>query len=148
MLKLQVYGVNKEVSDMLRSHSDGMLKMNKNKTLPHFLPSRYVLPKYAPPTRVFFLHFLNKRKSFFRSDLGLPATNELSGDNFVAGDGRAEAHPTILSTHILWLREHNRIASRMAAAIKQKSVAYLADPRQLDEFVFQVLLYEYLFLQS
>ena len=49
-----------------------------------------------------------------------------------------EAHSTILSTHILWLREHNRIASQMAAAVKQKALAYLADPLALDEFVFQV----------
>jgi len=106
-----IYGVTKEVSDLLRSHSDGLLKINKNASLPHFLPSRL--------------------------DLGLPATKELSGNNFVAGDGRAEAHSTILSTHILWLREHNRIASQMAAAVKQKALAYLADPLALDEFVFQ-----------
>jgi len=104
-----VYGVTKEVSDRLRSHSNGMMKMST--LLPHFLPTR--------------------------TELGMAVEPNLSGENFVAGDGRAESHSTILSTHTLWLREHNRIAGLMLEELKKRSPPFMADPKQLDEFVYQ-----------
>lgn len=38
-------------------------------------------------------------------------------EDFVAGDGRVMSQPTLLSFHVLWLREHNRIASQLKTAL-------------------------------
>jgi len=104
-----IYGVTKEISDKLRSHSNGMMVMSK--FLPHFLPNR--------------------------NEVGMQAEPNLSGENFMSGDGRAESHPTILSTHTLWMREHNRIANLMLEQVKKRSPPFMADPQKLDEFIYQ-----------
>ena len=56
--------------------------------------------------------------------------------NFMAGDGRAEAHSTILSNQVLWFREHNRIAAMLLQAVKRGN--FQGDKKQLDEMVYQV----------
>ena len=38
-------------------------------------------------------------------------------EDFVAGDGRVMSQPTLLSFHVLWLREHNRIATQLKTAL-------------------------------
>ena len=54
-------------------------------------------------------------------------------DDFVAGDDRAMSQPTLLSMHILWLREHNRVAKNLQYYLKPKG-----DQSQ-DDILFQVI---------
>ena len=57
-------------------------------------------------------------------------------DDFVTGDVRSQIHATLLSMHVLWLREHNRIAERLAEALKYKIDKM--SPKEQDEILFQV----------
>ena len=57
-------------------------------------------------------------------------------EDFVAGDGRAMSQPTLLSFHVLWLREHNRIASRLKTALTTALDQYSDQAK--DEVLFQV----------
>ena len=54
----------------------------------------------------------------------------------MAGDGRAEAHSTILSNQVLWFREHNRVAALLLEAVKRNH--FQGDQKELDELVYQV----------
>ena len=53
--------------------------------------------------------------------------------DFVAGDDRAISQPTLLSMHVLWLREHNRIARKLQGLLKPRG-----DQPSLDEILYQV----------
>jgi len=58
----------------------------------------------------------------------------------VAGDGRVMSQPTLLSFHVLWLREHNRIASRLKTALQaalEGQDHHFSDQAK-DEVLFQV----------
>ena len=68
--------------------------------------------------------------------MGLPPTDLMGEGNFMAGDGRAEAHSTILSNQVLWFREHNRIAALLLEAVKRNH--FKGDEKELDELVYQV----------
>lgn len=57
---------------------------------------------------------------------GLPPVDQESGQ-FVTGDVRANENPELLAIHALFLREHNRMASALAAA----------DPGLDDEAIYQ-----------
>ena len=57
-------------------------------------------------------------------------------EDFVAGDGRVMSQPTLLSFHVLWLREHNRIASRLKTALHKALDHFSAQSK--DEVLFQV----------
>ena len=59
-------------------------------------------------------------------------------DDFVTGDVRSQIHATLLSMHVLWMREHNRIAEKLAAALKYKIDKM--GPKERDEVLFQVML--------
>ena len=60
-------------------------------------------------------------------------------EDFVAGDGRAMSQPTLLSFHVLWLREHNRIASRLKTALTTALDQYSDQAK--DEVLFQVCIF-------
>ena len=68
--------------------------------------------------------------------MGLPPTDLMGEGNFMAGDGRAEAHSTILSNQVLWFREHNRVAALLLEAVKRNH--FQGDQKELDELVYQV----------
>ena len=58
----------------------------------------------------------------------------------MAGDGRVMSQPTLLSFHVLWLREHNRIASRLKTALQaalEGQDHHFSDQAK-DEVLFQV----------
>ena len=57
-------------------------------------------------------------------------------EDFVAGDGRVMSQPTLLSLHVLWLREHNRIASNLKTALDQ--ALHKFNNQERDEILFQV----------
>ena len=102
-----IYGVNDEINSALRTHNDGLLKTNSK--MPGFLPTR--------------------------GEVGLSAKPYESQDDYITGDNRAQTHSTILATHVLWMREHNRVAKALLEPIKQQYPQLSAD--KLDELVFQ-----------
>ena len=57
-------------------------------------------------------------------------------EDFVAGDGRVMSQPTLLSLHVLWLREHNRIASNLKTALGE--ALHKFNDQERDEILFQV----------
>jgi len=61
-------------------------------------------------------------------------------DDFVAGDGRNQIHATLLSMHVMWLRQHNRIAERLGQALKYK--LQNLGPKERDEIIYQVWVNE------
>ena len=64
-------------------------------------------------------------------------TNEgEDAEDFVAGDGRVMSQPTLLSLHVLWLREHNRIASQLKTALEPALHSF--NDQEKDEVLFQV----------
>ena len=67
-------------------------------------------------------------------------SNSLDGSDFVSGDGRVMSQPTLLSLHVLWLREHNRIASRLKDLL-QPSLNSFSD-QAADQVLFQVGSFE------
>ncbi|KAG9469337.1 hypothetical protein GDO78_020778 [Eleutherodactylus coqui] len=90
----QVYGSDMNVATMLRNNTNqlGLLAVNQNFSdngLP-FLPFRGNAPDQCSVTN---------------SLLGLPC--------FVAGDVRSNEQPMLTSFHTLFLREHNRIATKL-----------------------------------
>ena len=62
-------------------------------------------------------------------------------EDFVAGDGRVMSQPTLLSLHVLWLREHNRIASKLGMALRPALHNFTDQAK--DEVLFQVALHTY-----
>ena len=68
--------------------------------------------------------------------LGLEINEAEDPEDFVAGDGRVMSQPTLLSLHVLWLREHNRIASRLKTTLDLHNFSDHAK----DEVLFQVKL--------
>lgn len=102
-----IYGSNNNTAQKLRSGENGKLMTGKD--LNNFLPTRKecgVLPDFPNQP-----------------------------DDFVAGDERVETHATLLSMHVLWMREHNRVASSLAQVLKDKLRNY--DQKEFDELVFQ-----------
>ena len=64
-----------------------------------------------------------------------PAENEAHKmSDFIAGDDRAMSQPTLLSMHVLLLREHNRIAKRLKPLLKP-----MEEQSGQDEILFQVM---------
>ena len=64
-------------------------------------------------------------------------TNEgEDAEDFVAGDGRVMSQPTLLSLHVLWLREHNRIASQLKTVLEPALHSF--NDQEKDEVLFQV----------
>ena len=56
--------------------------------------------------------------------------------DFIAGDERNQIHATLLSMHVMWLREHNRIAQKLGEVLRLKLEKY--NPKERDEIIFQV----------
>ena len=64
-----------------------------------------------------------------------PAENDAHKmSDFIAGDDRAMSQPTLLSMHVLLLREHNRVAKRLQSLLKPRG-----DQPGQDEILFQVM---------
>ncbi|CAB4059044.1 unnamed protein product [Lepeophtheirus salmonis] len=59
-------------------------------------------------------------------------------DDFVAGDGRCQAHSTILAMHVIWFREHNRIANALGPLLKH--YIHHLDEWEQDEIIFQNMI--------
>lgn len=106
----QVYGSTTKLQYLLRggaSRKDG--RMATNSKLMDFLPSR--------------------------ADLGMEVKPTQSPDDFIAGDGRAMSQATLLSFHVLWLKEHNRVAKELAKALSSQLINY--SDKSKDEILFQ-----------
>jgi len=60
-------------------------------------------------------------------------------NDFVAGDVRVEVHAALLSMHVLWLREHNRIAAKLSKSLGN----YLSNlsVKERDDLIFEVDLF-------
>lgn len=80
----QVYGSDKSSSDSLRTFSEGLMKTNSD-----------LLPSNSGP------------------NAGCTITVQ-SRPCFRAGDARVNQQPALASLHIIWMREHNRVARRLA----------------------------------
>jgi len=103
-----VYGCHEERALMLRggeARQGG--KLLENSQLPHFLPSKF--------------------------DLKLRMGALSKATDFVAGDERVETQASLTSIHNLFFNEHNRIASKLFEALKDR----VADEKELDELVYQ-----------
>ena len=111
-----IYGSDKETSDKLRTHQDGLLKTHSHFTVDN-LPMRSQCHIGSPDGTVHPTHVLTKP-----SDL-------------VAGDRRVTATPTLASMHTLFLNEHNRIARAIKPFLAKKKVFLSSDSQ--DEFIFQ-----------
>jgi len=99
-----VYGNDKEHAAVLRTYKDGILASNTNTEQ---LPTKEAL-NLRPNTR--------KLRPETQTD-------------FVAGDERVNEHPFLTSMHIVWMKEHNRIAKELAK--------YLPQELQSDETIYQ-----------
>ena len=55
------------------------------------------------------------RVFFFEPGMKIEFPNK--EDDFVAGDGRNQIHATLLSMHVMWLREHNKIADKLGQGV-------------------------------
>lgn len=87
-----VYGSNDETADTLRSHIDGKLVIGPNDELPR---NKKVLGGFTE----------NECDLFGPSDT-----------THMAGDARVDENFVLTSIHLLFLREHNRIADQLAAS--------------------------------
>ncbi|XP_015595581.1 uncharacterized protein LOC107267903 isoform X1 [Cephus cinctus] len=85
-----VYSSNARVSDSLRLFRNGLLKYGKLQSRKPLLPRQNLL------------NDLCQRGS-------------LATDCFMAGDGRAVEQPALTTLHVVFLRQHNRIATELAA---------------------------------
>lgn len=89
-----IYGSTKAVADQLRTFSGGQLKVQdtfRKMNLKPLLPQQLDKPDldcFARPDRVFC---------------------------FLGGDERVNEQPTLTALHTLYVRDHNRVASRLAA---------------------------------
>ena len=68
--------------------------------------------------------------------LGMKAEYPNLDDDFVSGDERTQIHATLLSMHVLWMREHNRIAEKLAEVLMPRLEKY--GRKERDEILFQV----------
>jgi hypothetical protein len=100
-----VYGSSEETTDWLRTFEDGELKVSDNQ-FGDLLPIAAEGDDAAPP-----MSFAG-----FSADV-----------RFVAGDSRANEHIALMAMHVLFMREHNRLAE----AIQERN------PDWSDEEIFQ-----------
>lgn len=99
-----VYGSDQEMGALLRTYRDGRLHHNSRTEQ---LPTREQL-NVRPNTRL-----LKPEKP----------------EDFMAGDMRVNEHPFLTSLHVVFLKEHNRIAKRLRE--------YLPRELQKDEIIYQ-----------
>ena len=99
-----VYGSSEEHASVLRTYEDGLLAINKITN--------------QPPTK----EQLNLRPN---RNLLRPETQK----DFVAGDNRINEHPFLTAMHVIFMREHNRIAHQLKK--------YLPQYLQNDETLYQ-----------
>jgi len=99
-----VYGSDIETAAILRTYQDGRLQRNSNTDQ---LPTREQL-NLRPNTRK-----LRAEKP----------------EDFVAGDSRSNEQPFLATLHVVFLREHNRIAKRLKE--------YLPSHLRTDEIIYQ-----------
>ena len=92
----QVYGSDKCDADDLREASDGRL----NVTLPHRGRGKHLLPKTGQN---------NECKA-------------ASGFCFKGGDARASEQPALAALHTIFLREHNRLVTKLKVSETQRSL--------------------------
>jgi len=92
-----VYGSSKERSDWLRSFNGGKLKVSKGNRLPWNTINGE------------FSGRVDQDAPEMLDDVGL------STKLFVAGDIRANENPMLLSIHLLFVREHNRLCDQFLA---------------------------------
>ena len=90
----QVYGSDKCDADDLREGSDGRL----NVTLPHRGRGKHLLPKTGQN---------NECKA-------------ASGFCFKGGDARASEQPALAALHTIFLREHNRLVTKLKVSETMK----------------------------
>ena len=67
---------------------------------------------------------------------GVGSSSSDGTDEFIAGDNRCMAQPTLLSLHNIFLLEHNRIARNLGKALGSRLKGM--SPQELDELIFQV----------
>ena len=94
-----IYGTHPQLAYNLRGgtgRKNGLLVDNQEPNLKHYLP---------------------KYKNIPNMDL---IKSSRDPEIFLSGDDRCMAQPTLLSMHSLWLKEHNRIATELKKAFKDK----------------------------
>lgn len=112
-----VYGSTEDVVNQLRLKKDGLLKSKIKK-------KKEYLPRFSA--------------TFNKVDIMIPAFSN-KADFFVAGDHRVNENPVLASLHILFLREHNRIARELKPLITPADIKN--DPQfkgNIDEALFQL----------
>ena len=62
-------------------------------------------------------------------------------DDFMAGDERNQIHATLLSMHVMWMREHNRVAEKLKQYLNNRLEQL--PPKERDELIFQVCEFPY-----
>ena len=88
-----------------------------------------------PGQNIRLVHYFDPLRSLkFPTGMSLDLPHK--EDDFIAGDERIQIQATLLSMHVMWMREHNRIAEKLNQVLKDR-LAKLT-PKERDEIVFQV----------
>lgn len=92
-----VYGPNEPWNEVLRTHENGHMFLTEE-GLPPF--NEAGLPMTNPGAPVYHLG----QNNFIVPD---------NRDNFLFGNPRASENPAVFALHVIWLREHNRMADEL-----------------------------------
>lgn len=120
----QIYGIDEERADWLRTFSNGKLKVSAGNLLPY--------------------NTVNGEKDG-TIDIDAPEMDQINNGqtvHFVAGDVRAGEQPGLTTLHILFVREHNRICDELLSQGFQDDESIYQMARKQIGAMIQAITYE------